>query len=180
MTKLKVMFMATFLSSLLSCSNNKSDNSQQTRSMETLVGSTLDNINNSEHAVIQFQINGKVCFATINQYFKNFPNKGDFPFSLWVTVETLEKNDEGHPVDTEAILFNSLEDSLIENFVKKTPFCFIGRTTRDGYRELMFYVADKVKATEVMNEFIRNDTFKRRIEFAIDPDETWENVGGFY
>jgi len=77
-------------------------------------------------------------------------------------------------------LFNSLEDSLIDKFITKTPFCFIGRTTRDDYRELMFYVADKGKATEVMNEFIKEDRFKRKIEFAIDPDTTWESVGGFY
>lgn len=180
MTKLKVMIMVTFLSSLFSCNSKKSDNSVQSKSMETIVGSTLDNINNSEHSVVQFQIDGKVCFATINQFFKNYKNKSDFPFSLWVTVETLEKNDERHPVDSEAILFNSLEDSLIDNFVAKTPFCFIGRTTRDGYRELMFYVADKDKATEVMNEFIKEDRFKRKIEFAIGPDATWESVSGFY
>jgi hypothetical protein len=44
----------------------------------------------------------------------------------------------------------------------------------------MFYVADKSKATEVMNEFIKTDTFKRKIEFAIDLDATWESVSGFY
>jgi hypothetical protein len=63
-------------------------------------------------------------------------------------------------------------DSLIERFLKKMPFCFIGRTTRDGYRELIFYVADKDKATEAMNEFIKNDLFKRKIEFTVDPDAT--------
>ena len=97
MTTLKVIIMATFLSSLFSCNNNKSDNLAKTKSIDTLVGSTLENINNSEHSVIQFQIDGKMCFATINQYFKNYNNKSDFPFSLWVTVETLEKNEEGHP-----------------------------------------------------------------------------------
>jgi hypothetical protein len=125
MTKLQVIIMATFLSSIFSCGNKNSDNSEQTKSKKTLVGSTLDNINNSEHSVIQFQVDGKLCFAAINQYFKNFENRSDFPFSLWVTVETRDKNDEGHPVDTEAILFNSLEDSLIENFVAKTHFALL-------------------------------------------------------
>ena len=179
MTKLKVIIMASFLSALFSCNNKTSDKSAETKSAKA-IGSTLDNINNSPHSIIQFEIDEKVCFATVNQFFKNYKNKSDFPFSLWVTVETLEKNDKGHPLDTEAVLFNSLEDALIANFIAKTSFCFIGRTTRDGYRELMFYVADKDKATEVMNEFIEEDTFKRKIEFAIDPDETWESVSGFY
>lgn len=179
MTKLKVIIMATFLSSLFSCSK-KSDNSEQSKSTETAVGSTWDNINNSEHSVVQFEVDGKLCFATINQYFNNYENKKDFPYSLWVTVETRDKNDKGHPVDEEALLFNNLEDSLIESFISKTPFCFIGRTTRDGYRELMFYVADKAKATEIMNKFVEKDEFKRGIEFKIDPDATWESVSGLY
>jgi hypothetical protein len=180
MTKLKVIIMATFLSSLFSCGNKKSENSEQSKSVNTPVGSTWDNINNSEHSVVQFEVDGKLCFATINQYFKNYKNKGDFPFSLWVKVETRDKNNEGHPVDEEAVLFNSLEDSLIETFISKTAFCYIGRTTRDGYRELMFYVTDKGKATEIMNEFVKKDTFKRRIEFTVDPDATWESVSGLY
>ena len=172
--------MATFLSALFSCNTKTVDNSKQAMTTDTIVGSTLDNINNSQHSIIQFQVDNKLCFATINQYFKNYKSKSAFPFSLWVTVETLEKNDKGHPLDAEATLFNSLEDSLIDHFVTRTPFCFIGRTTRDGYRELMFYVSDKDKATEVMNAFIKKNTFKRKIEFAIDQDTTWESVGGFY
>lgn len=177
---MKKIITATILSTLLSCIGKKSDSQIESNSNDSLVGSTLDNINNSEHSVIQFQIEGKTCFATINQHFKNYKYKKDFPFSLWITVEALEKNDEGHPVDSEATLFNNLEDSLIEKFISKTPFCFIGRTTRDGYRELMFYVADKAKASEIMNAFIEANSFKRKIEFTIDPDPTWESVGGFY
>jgi hypothetical protein len=178
--KLKVIIMATFLSSLFSCGNKKSDNLEQTQSRSTIVGSTWDNINNSQHSVFQFVIDEKLCFATINQYFKDYENKSNFPYSLWVTVETKDKNEEGHPVDTEALLFNNLEDSLIEKFVIKTPFCFIGRTTRDGYRELMFFVVDKEKATLVMNEFIKQDQFKRKIEFSVNLDTEWESVSGFY
>jgi len=177
---MKKIIIITILSSLFSCSNRNMDKPKQTKSTETLVSSNLDNINNSQYSVVKFQIDNKLCFATINQFFKNYKNKNSFPFSLWVTVETLDKNENGHPVDSEALLYNNLEDSLIGHFISKTPFCFIGRTTRDGYREIMFYVSDKVKVTEIMNAFIKENQFKRKIEFAVDPDPTWESVRGFY
>lgn len=169
--------MIAFLSTLFSC--NKATNNEPKKT-EKFIGSTLENINNSEHAVIQFQIDNKICFATINQSFKSYKNKSSFPFSLWITVETKNKNDSGHPVESEANLFNNLENSLIDKFILKTPFCYIGRTTRDGYRELMFYVSDENKAKEVINEFIKENTFKRKIEFVIDNDPNWESVGAFY
>jgi|GEM_PF-6610943 len=169
MTRLKGITVAIFLCTMFSCDSKKTDKEIQAKPTDNIVGSTLDNINNSEHSIVQFQIDGEVCFATINQYFKDFKNKNSFPLSLWVTVETLEKNDKGHPVDSEATLFNNLEDSLILKFVSKTPFCYIGRTTRDGYRELMFYVVNKEKATEIMNTFIRENIFKRRLSLPSTP-----------
>lgn len=172
--------MLTLLSSLFSCVNKNTDNSTQTKKVDSIIGSTIENIDNSQHTVIQFEIDNKLCFATINQFFKNYKDKNSFPFSLWITVETLDKNENGHPTGEEAFLFNNLEDSIISHFASRTPFCFIGRTTRDGYREIMIYVADKDKATETMNSFVKENTFNRKITFEIGPDPTWESVSGFY
>jgi hypothetical protein len=169
-----------FLIILFSCGAKKKDSTINIKPTEKLVGSTLDNINNSQHAVIEFNVDNKLCFATINQYFKGFSNKKAFPYSLWITVETKEKNRNGHPVDAEAIMYNKLEDSIIYHFISSTPFCFIGRTARNGYRELMFYVADKDKAIDVMNSYLVDNKFERKIKYQITFDPTWESVGGFY
>lgn len=145
-----------------------------------LVGSTLDNINNSEHTIIKFQVDNKLCFATINQFFKDYKNKSKFPFSLWITVETRDQNENGHPTDTEATMFNNTEDSLIAQLLPRTPICYIGRTTRDGYREIMIYVADKDKTIEIVDSLISHGHFPRKVAYTIDPDPTWTNVEGFY
>ena len=165
-----------------SCSKKgaQSENQITNTNVNAAIGSTIENINNSQHSVIQFQVDNKECFATINQYFKNYPDKKSFPYSLWITIQTLEKNEVGHPTDAEATLFNNLEDALITKFAGKTPFCFIGRTTRDGYREIMIYVSDKEKSMSLMNDFIKENTFKRNMEFSIDKDENWGNVEGLY
>jgi hypothetical protein len=163
---------------LLSCNNNKMEASQKT--VIHNVGSTIQNINDAEHILLKFQIDNKTCFALINQHFSGYKHKQDFPFSLWITVETKNKNSQGHPIDSEALLFNDIEDSLIEVLAASTPFCFIGRTTRDGYREIMIYGADRKQLSEIMNSFVRENAFGRKITFQIDDDDNWEIVSGFY
>ena len=186
MRKFQICFMnkiiiATLLCTLFSCFNKKTDNFSETKSADSHFGSTKENISNSKYSVLQIQIDDKICFATINQSFKNFDNKNSFPLSLWVTVETKEKDESGHPLEIEATLFNKLKDELIDYFIsKKMPFCYIGKTTRDGYRELMFYVSNEDQTTVLMNSFIKENKFNRKIEFAIDSDPTWESVSVFY
>lgn len=172
--------MATLLGMLVSCFGKHSDNQTDKQLSESLVGSTWENINNSPHNVVQFEVEGKVCFATINQFFKNYKDKRLFPNSLWVKVETLEKNEYGHPLDKEADLFNQLEDSLIGCFVDKTPFCFIGRTTRDGFREIMIYVSEPDKAETLLKNFVKENKFNRSIQYEISFDPNWESVEGLY
>lgn len=168
-----------FLCSLLSCNHKEMHASKKNTSIKN-VGSNLQNINDAEHVLLKFEVENKVCFALINQHFKDYKHKKDFPFSLWITVETKNKNPNGHPTNGEALLFNKLEDLLIGNLGASTPFCFIGRTTRDGYREIMIYGADRQKLSEIMNRFIRENTFGRNITFQIDLDDNWESVSGFY
>ena len=90
----------------------------------------------------------------------------------------MEKNENGHPIDKEAKLFNDLEDSIIKTVDKQTPFCFVGRTTRNGFREIMMYVSDKERTAELMDKFIAQDFFKRKIKYSIDRDESWTSVSG--
>jgi hypothetical protein len=164
----------------VACNQGSKDDATINVTDTTIVSSTLANINEAQHTVAKFEIDGKLCFATINQYFKDYKHKDRFPYSLWVTVETLQRNTNGHPTNDEAEVFNNLEDSLIKSFAESIPFCYIGRTTRDGYREVMIYVSDKQKATEVMNRFIDANSFKRKIKYEIDLDKEWKSIEGLY
>jgi hypothetical protein len=155
-------------------------NCTKNRNGETkMAGSTIENINNSKYMGLKFNIGDEVCIASINQYFKNYKEKDKYPYSLWVTVETKNRNQIGGPTEVEGKLFNILEDSIIYKFAKNTPFCFIGRTQRNGYREIMIYVSDNIKSSEIMDEFINEDKFKRKIEYKIGLDNKWECVSGF-
>ena len=168
--------MASFITILSSCLNKK----KEIIINDTInKGSNIENINKSSYSVIKFKIDNQECFATINEYFKHYNYKSDFPFALWIKVETIEQNSNGHPTDNEALLFNEIEDSIISQLDKKTPYCFIGRTTRNGFREVMFYVSDKDKSFDLMNKFVNSNKFKRKIELTIDRDDKWKSVSGF-
>ena len=143
-----------------------------------IIGSTIENINNSEWSVAEFWVDDEKCFVSVNQYFQNYPSQSNFPYCLWITVGTKEQNDNGHPTSDEAQLFNQLEDSVILQLDGKTPYCFIGRTTMNGYREIMIYVSDKEASSELLNNFIKTNQFGRTIEFEISPDESWNSVSG--
>jgi hypothetical protein len=171
----RYLIVATMIMTLFSCLNRKSE----PKNDNLIIGSSIENINSSQYTGFKFNIENEVCLATINQYFKGYKYKSQFPYSLWITVETKYKNENGHPTGEEAALFNNLEDSIISKLDRKTPYCFIGRTTRNGYREIMFYVSDKEKAAELLNEFVNEDRFKRKIDFNIGLDKTWESVSGF-
>ena len=166
---------------ILSCSNNSRHKSSSKQVItDSQINATMKNIDSAEYSVREFEVKGKLCFATINESFKNFPRKKEFPLSLWITVETKNRNVNGHPTDEEATLYNNLEDSLLHHLATRVPLCYIGRTTRDGYREVMFYVPDKAEAERAMNAFVNGNRFQRKITFTIGPDTLWESVSGFY
>ena len=171
---MKYFIVTLLLLILISCNSKEEENQMD----KMILGSTVENINNSQYSVIRFKINDEECFATINQYFNNFKYKSDFPCSLWITVETKDKNTNGHPTDQEAELYNSLEDSIVLQFDTKTPYCYIGRTTRNGYREIMFYVSDRDLAAKLMDEYIKESKYDRKIEYDIRLDKNWESVSG--
>jgi len=177
---MKSIGITTVILVVLGCNQGTSQETNNSKKADTVIGSTIQNINDAEHSLIQFEVDNKLCFATINQSFKDYKNKQAFPYSLWVTVETLQKNTNGHPTDDEATLFNNLEDGLVEAFDSRTPFCYIGRTTRDGYREIMFYVSDKQKASEIIAEFVKKNKFGRKIQYEINEDKNWESTSGLY
>jgi|WetSurMetagenome_2_1015567.scaffolds.fasta_scaffold17451_2 hypothetical protein len=171
---MKYFIVTLLLLILISCNSKEEENQMD----KMILGSTVENINNSQYSVIRFKINDEECFATINQYFNNFKYKSDFPYSLWISVETKDKNTNGRPTDKEAELYNDLEDSIVRQFDTKTPYCYIGRTTRNGFREIIFYVSDRDLASTLMDVYIGENKYDRKIEYDIRLDKNWESVSG--
>lgn len=127
---------------------------------------------------LDFLVHGKPCNALINQGYKNFKEKKDFPLSLFITINTIEKDSIGHPTDKEAKIFNSLESEILSQLVSET--CYIGQTTMNGYRDMIFYIASKDLKNISEKLKIIKQKHSRIKSYTFEEDPEWEAVSEFY
>ena len=129
---------------------------------------------------LQFELDGKPCVAVINKQYKDFKNKSTFPLSLFLLVNTFEKDKIGHPTEKEAVAFHELQTTIIRELSAAFAFCHVGTTTMTGYRDIIFYISskDQDKAIAVLNKSkVQNKRFE---SYTFEADPEWEAVASFY
>lgn len=117
--------------------------------------------------------------ATFNNKYNDYPNKSFFPWHVLVELEIIEKNDNGHPVDTEAEKLIKLEDEIITFLKSKHTVHFLSRVTRNGYRDLLYYIDTPKFTKEEVNAFCDNVMKERVIHFRMEKDPKWTAVSAF-
>ncbi len=129
---------------------------------------------------LKFEVDGKPCLAVINNDFKDFKGKSDYSLSLFLMVNTIEKDTNGHPTEKESGIFHELQSRIIKGLGLNVPHCHAGTTTMNGYRDIMLYIrpADQDKAVTILNKIKEeNPRFK---SYTFEPDPEWEAVASFY
>jgi len=151
---------------------------------ETKPADNYSKANRSVDSLVKFRsldfiVNGKPCTALINEGYKDFKRKKEFPLSLFITINTIEKDSNGHPVDKEAEIFNALENEILSELGTETV-CYVGQTTMDGYRDMMFYIAskDQIKISDKLKSIKQKEP--RIKSFTFENDSDWEAVSEFY
>lgn len=129
---------------------------------------------------LQFEMDGKPCLAVINKQYKDFKKKSMFPLSLFLMVNTLEKDKTGHPTEEEALAFHELQSTIIRELSAEFAFCHVGTTTMPGYRDIIFYIdsKDQDKAVAVLDKLKAGN--KRFESYTFEQDPEWEAVASFY
>lgn len=159
---------------LLSCSQNKK--------MEPINLSSETPEAQPSFGRLMFEAEGKPCEATINKRYINFKEKETYPLSLFIMVNTMNKNKEGHPDEKETKIFNELQTEILSELSKELGmFCFVGTTTMNGYRDILLYIKEKdmQKAKETL-ELIKIDYQNRLESISFEKDPKWEAVASFY
>jgi len=158
---------------LMSCSQNKKQDTEwSTNGMVLPV---------QNFSTLKFEVNDKPCIALINNRYIGFKDKAQFPLSFFIMVNTIDKNEDGHPDEKEAVLFNALQTDIIKELNKVLgQYCYIGTTTMPGYRDILLYIkaADQEKATEVLKALKEKN--KRIHTISLEKDNDWEAVSSFY
>lgn len=158
---------------LISCSqSNKKENSSQPKSSLLKPEDVF--------TTLKFELEGKPCLAVINNQYKDYKNKSMFPLSLFVMVNTLEKDKNGHPTEKEALVFHELQAKIIRELSNAFLYCHVGTTTMTGYRDIMLYInsKDQEKATAILNRIKAEN--KRFESYTFEADPEWEAVASFY
>lgn len=117
--------------------------------------------------------------ATFNNKYNNYHNKSFFPWHVLVELEIIDKNDNRHPIDTDAEKLIILESEILKFLQQKHTVHFAGRVTRNGFRDLLYYIdTPKLEQSEV-KEFCENIMKERGINFGMEKDPKWTAVSGF-
>jgi hypothetical protein len=131
------------------------------------------------YSILKAEIDGKLALFTINIAYKNYSFKKDYPFFLYVTVETVNQNDNGHPTDEEAGIFNELESDLKKLITSTDESHYIGRSALNGYREIFFYIKDPKKTGSILKNHMKENPNPRILEIQIEEDPEWKCVAMF-
>ena len=140
-----------------------------------------DSIATQRFKNLEFMVDDKRAFATIDTRYADFKDKKEFPLSLFITVNTVEKDSIGHPVKKETEIYNNIEADIINALDDQSLItAFIGRTTMNGYRDLIFYIksSDQKKVNDLLTGLQKKHS--RIKEFVFEEDPEWEAVADFY
>lgn len=158
---------------MVSCSQNKSSEIPPTATTENLKAE-------ERFTTLKFEIEGKPSVAVINNQYKDFKGKSLFPLSLFITINTKEKDKNGHPTEKEAVIFHSLQTKIIAQLSSQFVYCHAGTTTMTGYRDILLYInsKDQEKAAAILNKIKEGN--ERLTSYTFEPDPEWEAVASFY
>jgi hypothetical protein len=94
-----------------------------------------------------------------------------------VELEIIDKNENGHPTNEDAAKLNGIEEE-VNKFLKQSQIVhFVTRVTRNGFRDLLYYIDESNLKQEMVNTFCDNIMKERGINFSIQKDPTWKAVG---
>lgn len=130
-------------------------------------------------SILKLNMSDGLALATVNKAYENYPNKSFYPFFVGIELEVLDKNDSGHPVDTEAARLNQIQEE-IETFLRqKHTVHSVARVTRNGTRDILIYIDTPKLTQEELNGFFGDILKERQVNFSIQKDASWNAVAGF-
>jgi hypothetical protein len=168
----KYYFLIFCLIPLISCSQNKTG-TDKIKIEAPIIKQSFTSL--------QFEKDGKPCIASINDRYIGFNEKSNYSLSLFIIVNTLEKDNNGHPTEKESLFFNNFQTQILQELSANIViYCYVGTTTMSGYRDILLYIKPEHQemATEILQKYKNKEKRVESISFEQDPE--WEAVSSFY
>lgn len=126
------------------------------------------------YSIFKLDLEEGWALATINTGYDHYPNKRHFPWQVQVEVDINEKNENGHPTNDEAVVLNDVEE-LITTYLRKSQQVHpIGRVTRNGARDIIYYIDEPKLDEEETKRFFDEVNTIRNMNVSIQHDPDWE------
>ena len=101
------------------------------------------------YSIFKLNLEDGFGLATINKAYDNYHNKALFLWYAIVNIHLENQNENGHPTDREAEVLIIMEESIKGFLQQSKTVYFIGRVTRRGEMDLLFYLdSRKFEKTE--------------------------------
>lgn len=117
----------------------------------------------------------------VNTALEGYQFKRDFPWSLVFDVDIKDITQEYKlPTESEAIILNLLEDTLIE-IIKGNCSCqYVGRITDNGHRYLYFHIDAPELIHDALQKFIASELNSHEFSYEMTKDEEWRTTNIFF
>jgi hypothetical protein len=168
---LRILFVATFLSTLFGCSGQKTKTDKE----ESIFPA-------EKFSVIEATMaNGKPVIGSFNFAYKNYDQKAKYPWCLKISIglnlDSLFEN--GLPKDSESKIANKLEDDLLAEIKKLATAHYVGHLFNDTFLGVYIYLDDPEKVNKYLQTQINKEELIRGFGYEINNDPTWTTVNGF-
>lgn len=169
------LFLLLIITFFTACGNNNQLSIKQKQ-----LSIKADSASRQKFKTLEFMIDNKPALAIIDTRYQDFKDKKEFSLSLFITINTLDKDKNGHPTKKESEAYSFLETDVIKELDQKIISAFIGRTTMNSYRDLIFYIkpSDQKKVSDLLTGLQKKHS--RIKEFVFENDPEWVAVADFY
>jgi hypothetical protein len=130
-------------------------------------------------SVVQAEKNGKPILGTINQSYKNYDKKKQYPWCLRITIGLEKYQSNGLPEGDETAIATGQEDSILEGIKSLETAHYVGHIFNDGFLDLYIYLPDPKKVHAYLQARIEKKDHVRSFVYEIKEDSDWEQVKAF-
>ncbi len=139
-----------------------------------------DSVGRPQPDTLHFVVDDNPCYAVIDRRYRNFTHRSEFPLSLFITIETLKKDRNGHPDQEEARAHSALQSDITRSLDAISVNAYLGKTTMNGFQDLIYYIReeDREKIQARLQELKQREPRIR--EYSVEKDPEWEAVSEFF
>ncbi len=131
--------------------------------------------NGGSFSVLQGEVDGRPMIAMIDMGLRGYKEKSTVPWFLSLSTPLVNPTADGLPTKGDSKNLDEWEDAVEKELIGEGRFTFVGRVTRNGHRELLYYIHQPATSTKKLQRLI-DAHLTRPFAFRYERDDKWEKA----